>query len=145
MTKQHYVVAVDGSEWGNRAAQHAISTAKQTGAQITFITVIPWSGFQPMTLDEMSHRPLEKAEEEMRAKNEILTPLKDKYADDGVTVSAEFHWGDPVDIIQKRVKDLHAHQVFIGRRGRSRITDLILGSVANKLAHVVGTPITLVP
>lgn len=145
MTKQLYLVAVDGSEWGERAARHAAFMAKQTGAAVKLITVIPWSGFQPMTLDEMAHRPLEKAEEERHAKEDVLKPLVEKYAADGVAIDTEFHWGDPVDVIRKRVKDLHVNQVFIGRRGRSRISDLLLGSVANKLAHVIGIPIVLVP
>jgi nucleotide-binding universal stress UspA family protein len=35
--------------------------------------------------------------------------------------------------------------LFVGRQGRSQIVDLLLGSVANKLAHHVGIPIVLVP
>ncbi len=145
MSKQLYLVAVDGSEWGDRAARHAAHMAEQTGAAVKFITVIPWSGYQPMTLDEMAHRPLEKEIEESRAKADILKPLEEKYGGNGADISSEFHWGDPVETIHKRAKDLKAHQIFIGRRGRSRISDLLLGSVANKLAHVAGIPIVLVP
>lgn len=145
MSKQLYLVAVDGSEWGERAAKHAVFMAKQTGAAVKFVTVIPWSGYQPMTLDEMAHRPIEKALEEQHAQDTVLKPLAAKHADSGVEIETEFHWGDPVEVIRKRVKDLHVSQVYIGRRGRSRISDLLLGSVANKLAHVIGIPIVLVP
>lgn len=145
MTKQTYLVAVDGSEWGNRAADHAVHTAQQTGAKVILITVVPWSGFQPMTLDEVAHRTVNKQEEEAQAQNGILTPLEKKYKDSGVTVATEHHWGNPAEVIHKRAKETKANQIFVGRRGRSRLADLVLGSVANSLAHTVGKPIVLVP
>lgn len=37
---------------------------------------------------------------------------------------------------------MHANMLFIGR---SRVMDMLLGRVANKLAHRVGLPIVLVP
>lgn len=143
--KSLYLVAVDGSEWGNRAVGQAVKIAKDTGAEVRLVTVIPWSGFQPLTLEEMVQRPLEKEEEERAAREEILDPLLSKHADTGVTLSSEYHWGHPVDVIRKLAKKDKADQVFIGRRGRSRVADLILGSVANSLAHSLGVPIVLVP
>lgn len=145
MSKQTYLVAVDGSEWGNRAADYAVSMAKQTGAEVRLITVVPWSGFQPMTLDEVAHRTVNKQEEEDQARNEILKPIEEKHKDSGVEIEGEYHWGNPVEVIHKRAKETKANQIFVGRRGRSRFADLVLGSVANSLAHTVGKPITLVP
>ena len=145
MSKHLYLVAVDGSEWSERATERAVNLAKQTGAQVRLITVIPWSGFQPMTLDEMAHRPLEKTDEEKHARADILGSLLERFADSGVKLSGEFFWGHPVDVIQKHAKKEHANMIFVGRRGRSRIADLVLGSVANSLAHCAGVPIVLVP
>lgn len=145
MSKQTYLVAVDGSEWGNRAADYAVTMAKQTGAEVHLITVVPWSGFQPMTLDEVAHRTVNKQEEEDQAKNDILKPIEERHADSGITIHSEYHWGNPVEVIHKRAKETKANQIFVGRRGRSRFADLVLGSVANSLAHTVGKPITLVP
>lgn len=61
------------------------------------------------------------------------------------SLTAELIWGDPVDEINEHVKKTHANMLFVGRQGRSRIVDMLLGSVANKLAHTVGIPIVLVP
>ena len=143
--KQHYLVAVDGSEWGDRAADHAITQASLTGADVTLVTVIPWSGYQPMSMEDIAVRPLEKKEEERLAREEILDPILARHKDSGVTVTSEFLWGHPVKVIREEAKKLKAHQVFIGRRGRSRVADLILGSVANSLAHSLGVPVVLVP
>jgi len=146
MSKQKlYLVAVDGSEWGERAAERAISLAAETGANVKLVTVIPWSGYQPISIEELAHRPVARHEEEQHAKNDILEPLKEKNGDQGVDISTHFDWGDPVQTIREIVKKDHATMVFVGRRGRSRLSDLILGSVANSLAHSLGVPIVLVP
>ncbi|WP_374763331.1 universal stress protein [Yunchengibacter salinarum] len=145
MGKQLYMVAVDGSEWGNRAADRAITLARQTGAKVRLITVIPWSGIQPLTLDEMAHRPLDKKQEEATAKQEILDAIMKKHEDSGVDISGEFFWGHPVETIHETAKREKANMIFVGRRGRSKVADLLLGSVANSLAHTAGVPVVLVP
>ncbi|WP_417458342.1 universal stress protein [Kordiimonas sp.] len=147
MTKKNnlYLVAVDGSEWGERAADHAVGLAQKTGAEVRLITVIPWSGFQAMTVEEIAARPLEKQQEEHMAREQILSPLAQKHEKSGVTITSELHWGHPVKIIRELAKAERPAYVFMGRRGRSRVADLILGSVANSLAHSLGVPVVLVP
>ena len=98
-----------------------------------------------MTLDEMAHRPVEKHEEENTARGSVLAPLLERHGNSGVDVSSEFSWGHPVDLIRDAAKKDKAAMVFVGRRGRSRVADLVLGSVANSLAHTLGVPIVLVP
>lgn len=146
MTKNKlYLVAVDGSEWGERAAQRAVSLASETGASVKLVTVIPWSGYQPISVEELASRPIAREAEETHAKSEILEPLVKANADKGVKITTHFDWGNPVEIIKNLAKKDHANMVFVGRRGRSRLSDLILGSVANSLAHSLGVPIVLVP
>ncbi len=142
---QKYLVGVDGSEWGIRASDRAVSLAKQTGAEVVFFTVIPWSGFTPMSLEAISTRPIEKSEEEKQAQADILQPLLDRHADSGVTVSGDYTWGHPVESMHEKAKVEKVNLVFVGRRGRSRLADLVMGSVSNSLAHTIGVPIVLVP
>ncbi|MFT5636402.1 MAG: nucleotide-binding universal stress UspA family protein [Cognaticolwellia sp.] len=71
--------------------------------------------------------------------------LVKKHRDSGVDISIELLWGNAVVVILEKVKDLHVNMLFIGRQGRSRVVDILLGSVANKLTHRVGIPIVLVP
>ena len=129
-----YLVAVDGSEYGNRAAERAINLAKKTGAEVCFITVIT------MNAPTLDGEAVEKIEQD-----NVLHPLVKRYEKSGVTIKTELHWGDPAKTIHNCAKKNHANMVFVGRRGRSRLADLVLGSVANALAHSVGVPIVLVP
>jgi len=146
MKKFSYVVAVDGSEWSDRAAERAITLAAQTGAQVHFITALQWGNYQPLYVGDFTTQPiLEKEEEEEAVRAHILTPLEERYADSGVTIKSDLYWGNPAEVVKKQAKKEHANMIFVGRRGRSKIADLFVGSVANSLAHTAGVPIVLVP
>lgn len=142
-----YLVAVDGSEWGERAAERAIRLAEQVSGRVTLLTVMDWSHLQSMMLDgpAVNTPPFNKEEEEQSTYKRVLNSLMEKYAETDVEISAELLWGDPVEVILEQVKVVQANMLFVGRQGRSRLIDLLLGSVANKLAHRVGIPIVLVP
>ena len=140
-----YLVAVDGSEWAERAAKFAFDLAGQTGATVKLATIIPWSGFTPMSLEDMHARPLVKEEEERTAREEILAPLIKIAEDAGINVEVHFDWGHPVKKLHKLVEKDHIDMVIAGRRGRSKLADLVMGSVANSLAHSETVPILLVP
>lgn len=145
MSRTVYLVAVDGSEWSDRAAVRAVDLASKTGAEVHFITVVPWSGYQPLTLEELSTRPLDKKKEEAEAHKDILDPLVKRFADSGVKILVELFWGNPSEVIHEQAKKEHVNLIFVGRKGRSKVLNLIVGSVANSLAHTAGCPVVLVP
>ncbi|MBL4801428.1 MAG: universal stress protein [Emcibacter sp.] len=145
MRKIVYLVAVDGSEWSDRAAERAIDLAQKTDAEVHFVTAIQWSKYQPMYMADFSAPPRDTEQEEKIERETILDPLDKRYADSGVEISSTLLWGHPVDIIQELAKKEHANMIFVGRRGRSKVADLLLGSVANSLAHTAGIPVVLVP
>jgi nucleotide-binding universal stress UspA family protein len=145
MSHALYLVAVDGSEWGERAADRAIHLAEKAHAKVKLLTVVDWSYLQPMILEGVAPPILDKATEEKGITERVLTPLLEKYSHLDMIITTEVLWGDPFVEIKKHVKDTHAVMLFVGRQGRSRVVDMLLGSVANKLAHSVGIPIVLVP
>jgi|TARA_R110000803_G_scaffold136893_1_gene203939 nucleotide-binding universal stress UspA family protein len=140
-----YLVAVDGSDCSLRAADRAVNLAKQTHASVTFLTVKDWSYLQPMVLEGAAPIILDQAAEELHTRTHVLVPLIEKYQDSDLEIKAELVWGDPSSEIQTKIKELRANMLFIGRQGRSRIADILLGSIANKLAHQADIPIVLVP
>jgi len=129
-----YLVAVDGSEWSDRAAQRAVSLAKKTGAEVHFIAVIT------VDVPPIDCELIEKIEHD-----NVLIPLTERYAGSGVKFKTELHWGDPAEIIHDQAKKEHANMIFVGRRGRSKVGNLVMGSVANSLAHTAGVPVVLIP
>lgn len=145
MSKPLYLVAVDGSEWGQRAADRAIHLAEKTHAKVKLVTVVDWSYLQPVIIEGVTPPVFDKETEEKNIFGRVLTPLVEKHSISEVNITAELIWGDPVVVIKEQVKKTHAVMLFVGRQGRSRVVDMLLGSVANKLAHSVGVPIVLVP
>jgi len=145
MSKLVYVVAVDGSEWSDRAAERAVNLAQQTGAGVYFVTAVQWSKYQPLYVAEFSPPPQDTSEQEALERENILTPLEQKYADSGLEIKTGVFWGHPAKVIKDQAKKEHANMIFVGRRGRSKVADLLLGSVANSLAHTAGVPVVLVP
>jgi len=145
MSKQLYIVGVDGSEWSERAVERAVNLAKQTEAHIKLVYAMNWSAAQAVSMEGMAPPMLNQEQEENMVNTNVVKPLLERFGASGVKLETELVWGDPVEILRKQVKAEHANLIFVGRRGRSRIADLVLGSVANKLAHCVGIPIVLVP
>ena len=145
MQKNIYLVGVDGSEWSERAVERAVNLAKQTSASIQLVHVATWQEFQPVMVEGITPPMIDQKQAENELFEKILQPLLDKYQAESITLSAKTVWGDPVEVLHQNVKDHHACMIFVGRRGRSRFFDMLLGSVANKLAHQTGVPIVLVP
>ncbi|MDP2561896.1 universal stress protein [Psychrobium sp. 1_MG-2023] len=145
MSSGKYIVGVDGSQWSERAVEKAVRLAGDTGAQVKILYVLDWSSLQPIVAEGVVPPPIDAKTEEKRIFEDVLQPLVDKYQAGKVSVSTDLIWGEPVDVLHEQIKQEHATMLFVGRRGRSRFVDILLGSVANKLAHRVGVPIVLVP
>ena len=146
MKKLLYIVGIDGSEWSARAAQRAVTIAKDTGARVKLVAVMSLpSSYQPgMMTYGYSLPEFDAKEHEKQTLENDVAPLIKKYSDE-VELSSELVWGDPVEVLLGQAKENHANMLFLGRRGRSILTDLLLGSTANKVAHCAGIPIVLVP
>lgn len=140
-----YIVAVDGSEWSGRAADRAIDLAKKTGAEVHFIAALQWSKYQPLYVADFSAPPQDTTEQEALERKYLIEPLEKRFSDSGVKIKSSLLWGHPAEIIMEQAKKSHANMIFVGRRGRSKVADLLLGSVANSLAHTAGVPVVLVP
>ncbi|AAZ26558.1 MULTISPECIES: universal stress protein [Colwellia] len=145
MSKLLYLVAVDGGEWGERAADRAIHLAEKTHAKVKLVTVIDWPYIHPMIIEGAAAPLLDKEAEEMTVKAKVITPLVEKYNTLSLNITTELLWGDPAVILKEQVEVTNADMIFVGRQGRSSVVDTLFGSVANKLAHSVSVPIVLVP
>jgi nucleotide-binding universal stress UspA family protein len=141
MPKQIYLVALDGSEWGRRAADKAVKLAQKTGAEVHFVSVIATSEYQ--SIIKKDQKPSDEIKDATFIK--VLKPIESQYSKAGVSCNCQVLWGHPVECIHKYAKDVKASMIFVGRRGRSKVANIVLGSVANGLAHKAGVPIVLVP
>jgi nucleotide-binding universal stress UspA family protein len=140
----HVVVAVDGSEASNHAARVAVALAEHRNGKVTLVTVVRppegwWGvGGAPPSPEAMSVAIA-------RARTEILDPLAAEFEDAQCTIDLVEEIGDPASVILRIAENLNADVLVAGRRGSSLVERLMLGSVADRLAHEASVPVLIVP
>ncbi len=140
-----FIVAVDGSPGSDRALQVAIDLAKKTGVELTLAHVIEWSPFSFHTPDELAERHKRREEELVRAKEAIVGPSEAVVKSAGLTCTTTVLHGHPAETLTKIAEDKNASQIFIGRKGQSKMGTLLFGSVAGSLIQISSVPVTVVP
>lgn len=139
-----FLVAVDGSDGAKRATRFAAERARASGARLHLLHVVEWSPYEVLTPRELEGRHVEREREIERARTELLEPLSEQFGK-GLEVIGEVRHGHPAEIICEVAKEVGAIQVFSGRRGRSKVQNLLFGSVAGSLVQTCPVPLTVVP
>lgn len=139
------LVGVDDSDCGRRAALFAAAQAKRSGSRITLACVVEWSPYTIYTHDELETRHGERATEIERAESRILQPLKSEIDTLGLTVETLVRHGHASRVLIDLARELGASQIVIGRRGRSRLAEVVFGSTASNLVQASPVPVTVVP
>ncbi|MCA9319175.1 MAG: universal stress protein [Planctomycetes bacterium] len=139
------IVAVDGSKIASQAAKFAVKEAQCQGAKIYLVHVVDWSGFEHITVSEMSERHAQREREIESAQKKILDPLVKKISAPGLEIESMVRHGHAVEVLSELAEELKATQIVVGRRGLGRLASLLLGSVSAGLAQVSPVPVTIVP
>jgi nucleotide-binding universal stress UspA family protein len=138
------IVATDGSNGGNRAVDAAAELANTTNAELVVVTVggdvtstelrrlASTDGDLSKTLEAKADHILRQAGRRARRQG-IKNPI------------LRCGWGDPAETIVHFVQHENADMVVVGRRGRSRLSQLLLGSVSQKVANLASSTVLMVP
>lgn len=139
------VVAVDGSESGQRALDYAHAHAKLEGASLMVVHVLEWSPYSFLTPEEIEERHARRTEELARADAAIIGPLLAKYKGKGVDIKSAVKYGHVTETICDIATEIGASQIVTGRTGNSGVMTRVFGSVAGTLAQSAPVPCTIVP
>lgn len=136
-----FLVAVDGSECSMRAVGHAAKVAAQTAnSQIHLVNVqYPLHGTVSTFVSAAQIKAMHQ-EEGMKA----LDPARAQL--DAAKVAHEYHLfvGDPAETVTRYAKEQGVDEIIIGTRGLSNLSNMLIGSVANKIIHQSTVPVTLI-
>lgn len=139
----HIGIAVDGSANSLRAVRHAIALAGdlKTAPQLTLINVHLSALVSPVAKGIDRHQ-IEQymdqiAEEELKDARKIL-------AEAGLSFTVIKGHGEVAATILDIVKKQNLDLLVVGGKGRSSISDLILGSVTTKLISHSPVPVLVV-
>lgn len=140
-----YLVGADGSEGSRRAMAFAVERAKLAGASLLLVHTIDWSPYTVLPPDELAERHRRREEELAAAETGILRPLLEEARAQGVAAEALARHGHAAATLADLAQERGARQIFVGRRGMSRVQALLFGSVSMSLVQVATVPVTVVP
>jgi nucleotide-binding universal stress UspA family protein len=137
------LVPCDGSENSIRAVSHAVDMVKErvSPAEIELLHVLDPVTFTSLgsTLKDDSWRRERPAEVDR-----MLAGAEQIVRDAQVPYHVCWRVGDPVDEIAAEAKEKSFAAIVLGTRGRGAIANLLLGSVASRVACMVDAPVTLI-
>ncbi|MCW2254947.1 universal stress protein G [Providencia alcalifaciens] len=127
-------------ELTSKAVRHAVNLAKQSGAKIHLIHVLPISSAiinaYALGYMEIKDRATVKAEEDMQILMDTIDlPLSD--------VNYTITFGSPRDEVINTAKDINADIIVIGSR-RPNISTHLLGSTAAGIVRYADTSVLVV-
>jgi nucleotide-binding universal stress UspA family protein len=138
------IVATDGSTTANRAIDAGASLAKATGADLILLTI--GGSVTGAKLRTLADTAGDLSDTMRLAADKILKQARRRAQRLGVrSITLKTGWGDPGDAIIDAVQRSKADLLVVGRRGQSRLSALLLGSVSQKLASFAPCAVMVVP
>ncbi len=138
------VVGVDGSERSTRAAGVAAGIVRASGGRLHVVTVVRppegWWGVvgSPPPADALSASMAD-------AQRTVLDQTLAEVDLEGIDVTSSEEIGDPATSLGDVCTSVGADLLVVGRRGAGMVERIILGSVADRLAHDAPCPLLIVP
>jgi nucleotide-binding universal stress UspA family protein len=139
------LVALDGSDGSKRALNAAAEHAKLTGSDLVLAYVIDWSPYSFHTPQELEERHQRRESEIQRANDSVLNPEIASLEAEGINVETVVHHGKIAETLLDLGDQHGISQIYIGRRGESRMHAMIFGSVSAALVQTSSVPVTVVP
>lgn len=138
MILKKILVPLDGSKNSFRGLDTAIYLARQGGATLTGIFVLP-------RVPVKAFRRLQNPEKAaLKMADRVMERAKTRAAQNGIVFNKKIDFGDPGYAIVKFAKSLNYDIIVIGARGQSGIKDIFLGSVSNYVLHKSSAPVVIV-
>ena len=136
---KNLLVCTDGSEYSEGAIREAIRLAKTTGATLTALSVID---FNP-EFEALAPDLVDKMEKDIR---KHLTLVRERAAVESVKMQAFTMLSDaPYMGIAKEAEKSGADLIIMGRRGRTGLKRLLMGSVTKRVIGHSPCSVLVVP
>lgn len=138
------VVAIDGSDLSRKAADYAVSLAKEKNAKVSAVAVVK---FHQSDAFRGSTQTLEKfVKKQASIADEWLDSIREDADKNNVKFESRViktRTSIPEEII-KYAKDKKSDLIVMGTRGRTGFKKILLGSVASAVVTHAGCPVMVI-
>jgi nucleotide-binding universal stress UspA family protein len=137
------LIPIDGSEAANRAVDHVIASVAllKEAPQVSLLNV-QWklaTGNVKLFINQDTINDYYR-EQGMAA----LAAARAKLDAAGLAYSYHISVGTPAEAVVQYAREQQVDQIVISAHGQNTLSDLLLGSVASKVAHLAPMPVLLV-
>jgi Universal stress protein UspA and related nucleotide-binding proteins len=140
--RRQVIIATDGSETANEAADFGIEMIGCSGAKVYAVYVIDTTPYRSVPLDKIwSDKVLEEFEKEGREATSYIEKIG-KAA--GVEVESRVLRGHPAEKIVTFAEDNNIDMIIMGSLGKSGYERVLLGSVSEKVIRHAKIPVLIV-
>jgi nucleotide-binding universal stress UspA family protein len=131
------LVAVENSAADRTILNHVSDLARITGAELLLVHVA--DGWVARNFDRLNLRE----SDEMKSDRAYLDRMKSELAAQGLPVHTHLAMGDPSDEIIRVAEEQHADLIAMSTHGHRFLSDLIHGTTADRVRHLVKVPVLL--
>jgi nucleotide-binding universal stress UspA family protein len=131
------LVAIENSAADQTILAHVTGLARLTGAELLLVHVA--DGFAARHFDDLKLRE----SEEMKADRAYLEDLKSRLTEQGLHVDYELAKGDPATELIRTVESRGVDLVAMSTHGHRFVSDMLHGTTADKVRHLVKVPVLL--
>ena len=135
------LIPFDGSDYALRAVRYAASLAKELfDVRLELLNVqdpLPQKVHDALSEQEIARWRASEADI-------ILQPARQILDAEEVQYQVRSRVGSPANEITRHVHESQCDAIIMGTRGLGPVANLMIGSVANKVIHLVAVPVTLI-
>ncbi len=132
---------VDFSDTSMNAANNAINFSMEIKAEITFIHIIDIQALQ--NIGDLSGGGINDINLLIEEEKPVLSKLKEECDKKGIKVKTVLTHGEPVSVILETIKEEGHDLIIMGTHGKTGLTRLVLGSIAENVVRKSDIPVLL--
>ena len=136
---------VDFSGTSTHALETAIELAKQLNTKIHLLHVYQYPAFSMPEADLATPIDISIQDDYIKRLRKQLDDLCNKYSDSGIAIDSTLAEGVPYVEIVQAAKDINADLIVLGTHGRTGLSHMLLGSVAERVVRSSTVPVLSVP
>jgi len=145
---EHILIPTDGSEAAESAVEQAVDLAEKYGATVHALYVVDVDATNlslgTEQVDRIRQGRIDEMPEVKAEAEEATGYVADVANERGVPVEEHVTAGSPARAIRKFVEDEDVDLVVMGSHGRSGLSRVVLGSVAEKVLRRTRVPVLVV-